>query len=213
MNDPLLNVRNFRANVSPYAISNVHLEIYNKDRCFIQGRSGSGKTTFLKALGGLLPSSGTVEHQPQIRLCYFSQRPVFLPGTVEDNLKIPFQFKINSHLLYDRNLIADWLEHLGFETSLLNKNCRSLSGGEGQIIHFLRGLQLSPSILLLDEPTSSLDPSRATLFENFLLHDWLGAEEDPSLSHVSKPPRAILMVSHDPSQVRRIANKIYSLDT
>src|SRR5262249_906755 len=86
---------------------------------------------------------------------------------------------------------------LGREPGFLAKSSRDLSGGESQLVGLVRALQLDPAVLLLDEPTASLDPATTRAVEG-LLEDWLDA--DPSA-------RALVWVSHDADQVRRMTDR------
>jgi putative ABC transport system ATP-binding protein len=128
---------------------------------------------------------------------YLHQRPALFEGSVEANLHYPFSLKANRGLSYDGNRILDMLGSVGRTVSFLDKSSRDLSGGETQVVALLRALQLDPSILLLDEPTTSLDRATAEAIEN-LIHQWL--TEAPA-------NRAFLWVTHDSRQARRIADK------
>jgi putative ABC transport system ATP-binding protein len=103
---------------------------------------------------------------------------------------------VNRSLFFDKDRILDLLESVRRTASFLEKSIRDLSGGEAQIVALLRALQLNPSILLLDEPTTSLDERTERAIEN-LLRQW-----------VSEAPanRASLWVTHDSDQARRIAD-------
>jgi putative ABC transport system ATP-binding protein len=128
---------------------------------------------------------------------YLHQRPSLFEGSIEANLRYPFSFKVNQALSFDRNRILDLLGSVGRTPAFLEKTSRDLSGGETQVVALLRALQLHPSILLLDEPTTSLDEATAEAIEN-LIHQWLA--ESPA-------NRAFLWVTHDTYQARRIADR------
>jgi putative ABC transport system ATP-binding protein len=88
-----------------------------------------------------------------------------------------------------------WLERLGRPPSFLDLEASHLSGGEAQLMALLRALQLDPDVLLLDEPTASLDAATTERVEQ-LLRRWL-----------AEAPRACLLVSHDGAQLRRLAGR------
>ena len=140
----------------------------------IKGPSGAGKTTFLRLINRLEePVSGIIRFKgkpldayppPQLRhsLLLIQQTPTVVDGSVEDNLLLPFSFKNNSHLKRPRR---EKIEHLLAEVHLqdvrMNDHAMTLSVGQIQRLCLVRGLLLSPEILLLDEPTSALDPESA----------------------------------------------------
>jgi putative ABC transport system ATP-binding protein len=126
---------------------------------------------------------------------YLHQRPALLEGSVEMNLRLPFALKLNSSRSFDADRILDLLKSADRPVSFLDQSSRDLSGGEAQIVALLRALQLDPSILLLDEPTTSLDAVTAHAIEEIILR-WVS--ESPG-------QRAFLWVSHDSNQVRRVA--------
>jgi putative ABC transport system ATP-binding protein len=128
---------------------------------------------------------------------YLHQRPALLGGSVEDNLQHPFSLKIHRGKRFDRERILDLLDSLGRGASFLDKSSRDLSGGEAQIVALVRVIQLDPSVLLLDEPTASLDEGTVLAIEG-LVGGWL--EEAPAT-------RALVWVSHDLEQARRVATR------
>jgi putative ABC transport system ATP-binding protein len=116
---------------------------------------------------------------------------------VEANLRYPFSLGLNHGRSFDKNRILDLLESVGRAPTFVEKSSRDLSGGEVQIVALLRALQFDPSILLLDEPTASLDETTARAIEELLRRWLLEAPAD----------RAFLWVSHDSDQVRRVAGR------
>lgn len=176
------------------------------DRHCLIGPSGSGKTRLMKSLVNLddpeilksrAPVLGSPNSTKSLAL-YVPQKPFFTPGTVIENLKLPFQFRKNSDRNFSEVRTSQLLESLGFSSDYLNKEALQLSGGEAQIIHLIRSLQLDPQYLLLDEPTASLDPQRTLMVENLLM-GW------------SESSRGFLMTSHNPDQVRRLATHVIAL--
>ena len=179
------------------------------DRLAVIGPSGAGKTLLLRALAMLDPlDEGILQWKgrrisgmdvPAYRreVIYLHQRPALVQGSVETNLRYPFTLGVNRRSSFDKNRILDLLESVGRMASFLEKSSRDLSGGEAQVVALLRALQFDPSILLLDEPTTSLDLGTARAIEELLLR-WLS--EAPA-------ERAFLWVSHDSDQVRRVADR------
>jgi putative ABC transport system ATP-binding protein len=179
------------------------------ERLGVLGPSGAGKTVLLRAMARLDPlDEGSIHWQGRVvqgeavpdyrkRVVYLHQRPALLEGTVEDNLRYPFTLRAHRDRAFDPARAEDLLARLGREAGFLAKASRDLSGGESQLVGLIRAIQLDPAVLLLDEPTASLDPPTARAVEG-LLDDWLAA--DPA-------GRALVWVSHDADQARRMTGR------
>jgi putative ABC transport system ATP-binding protein len=133
------------------------------------------------------------------RVMYLPQRAIAFEGTVQDNLKQVFDLGAYRQRQFDPAIIQTWLTRLGRGPEFLKLNGARLSGGEAQILALLRALQLDPQVLLLDEPTASLDATTTAQVEA-LLHDWL-----------QSPNRACLLTSHDTDQIRRVTYRQINL--
>jgi putative ABC transport system ATP-binding protein len=192
-----------------WLIRGVSLSVGFGERLGVLGPSGAGKTVLLRAIARLDPLDegairwngqevrGEVVPDYRKRVIYLHQRPALLEGTVEDNLRHPFSLKAHRERAFDPQLAEDLLARLGREPGFLPKSSRDLSGGESQLVGLIRALQLDPAVLLLDEPTASLDPATTGTVEG-LLDDWLAAE--PSR-------RALVWVSHNADQARRMTGR------
>jgi putative ABC transport system ATP-binding protein len=179
------------------------------DQVALTGPSGSGKSVFLRAVALLdaLDSGRIAWHgQPVERalipryrrnVAYIRQRPAILDGTVEDNLRYPFSLKAYRDVRFDRARAASLAAQAGRGEDFLDKRATDLSGGEAQIAALIRVLQLAPEVLLLDEPTASLDPESSHAIEG-LVQTWFGAGETP---------RASVWISHDSAQARRMSRR------
>jgi putative ABC transport system ATP-binding protein len=179
------------------------------DRVAISGASGSGKSVFLRALALLDPldAGRIVWHGapvaraaiPRYRrsVAYIRQRPALLDGTVEDNLRYPFELRAYRDTRFDREKAADLVAQAGRAGDFLDKRASELSGGEAQITALIRVLQLAPEVLLLDEPTASLDPESSHAIEG-LVRAWFDADR---CAHAS------IWVSHDPAQAARMSER------
>ncbi len=179
------------------------------ERMALTGPSGSGKTALLLVLAGLLEASeGDIRldgksidqwPMPLYRSCvgYLPQRPVLDEDAgVEEVLALPFEYRIHRQRSYPRDRVVAWLEALGRGRDFLDRRVRSLSGGEQQLAALLRLLAVSPPLLLLDEPTASMDADISRQAET-LLEQWRREEKD----------RGWLWVSHNADQVKRIADR------
>lgn len=190
------------------AIKGVCLNVSDKEYLGIIGPNGGGKSTLLKAILGLVPlSSGAVRiygdnthrnrtfigYVPQFALLNrkfpISLFEVVLTGRLKQGLS-PF-FRYSSE---DKDTAYSLLERVGI-ASLANRQISELSGGEFQKILIARALATNPKLLLLDEPTASVDVrSREQIYS-------LLAELNKSMT--------IILVTHDllavSSQVNRLA--------
>lgn len=192
-----------------WLLRGICLEVRPGDRLALTGPSGSGKTVLLRALAALDPhDEGSLEWEggplhgeaiPAYRkeVIYLHQRPALFEGDVEDNLRQPFALAAHRGKRFDRSRVVDFLRALKRDESFLEKPTRDLSGGEAQIVALLRCIQLDPRILLLDEPTASLDRSTAEAAEA-LLHRW---QSEGSAG------RTLIWVSHDLDQSRRVSDR------
>ena len=223
--------------------SKINLHLAPGDKLALSGSSGSGKSLLLRTLAGLdviesAPSgeTGTINfdgislhnwEMPEYRtkVSYIPQNPVFFDETVETNLKRAFQLKAHQHRRYDQKQILAWLEQFSLPTAagnssvvgdyseFLQRPAKDLSGGEAQITALLRVLQLEPQVLLLDEPTASLDAVLTGRFEN-LLEKWQKKLPDSnSDTENTKPQRAWIWVSHNPDQLQRMCRNMFSLES
>jgi putative ABC transport system ATP-binding protein len=189
-----------------WLLRGVCIDVHPGERLALTGPSGSGKTVLLRALAYLDPhDEGSIEWKgrplrgdaiPAFRreVVYLHQRPALFEGTVEDNLRYPFTLKAHQGKRFDRGRAAGMLANLKRDEKFLEKSSRDLSGGEAQIVALIRCLQLDPTILLLDEPTASLDQATAEAGES-LLDRW--QREKPC-------ERGLIWVSHDLEQAERM---------
>jgi putative ABC transport system ATP-binding protein len=191
------------------------------DRVAITGPSGSGKSVFLRALALLDPlASGQIRWRgkpvartaiPHYRrnVAYIRQRPAMLDGTVEDNLRYPYSLHAYRDVRFDRARAAELAALAGRDADFLARPASELSGGEAQIAALIRVLQLAPEVLLLDEPTASLDPASTRAIEG-LVRTWYdsgGGSSAGGGNNADGAGHASIWVSHDPAQAARMSDR------
>jgi putative ABC transport system ATP-binding protein len=210
---PLLEAREIgrrATGTDDWLLRNVSVTLNGGDRIAVLGPSGSGKTLLLRALAMLDPvDAGSVVWHGEVpsgaavppfrsRVVYVHQRPALVSGTVEENLKWPFQLRQHSDKHYRRDQVVTLLNGVGRDAGFLAKRHHELSGGETQIVALVRALQLDPQILLLDEPTAALDGGTTARIERWLC-DWLA--QQPAT-------RAQCWITHDNDQANRVATRV-----
>jgi putative ABC transport system ATP-binding protein len=183
----------------------VSAEIHS-DATAIVGPSGSGKSTLLRLLDRLAdPDTGTISYRDRPLAAYdplelrrevslVPQLPSLLEGTVASNLSYAADLA-GKGLDTERSLGL-----AGLDAGFAERDVAKLSVGEQQRVMLARALAQEPDVLLLDEPTSALDHVARDAIEATLLR--LRGELDI----------ALIVVSHDPEQARRLAERAVRLE-
>ena len=138
------------------ALDDVSLDVPDRGVLAVTGPSGCGKSTLLLVLAGLLePTSGAVRGPARDRIAWLPQRPVFVTGTVADNLRLAVPEATDEQLLAA-------LEKVAFRVDLdtaLGEDGTTLSAGERARLALARVVLAERPYVLLDEPTAHLDPA------------------------------------------------------
>ncbi len=173
----------------------------------IIGYSGVGKTTLLKILAGLaVPTAGVLKYNNNRitpdNMAYLRknatmifQTPLFLRGDVFTNIAYGLRIRKTPEAKIEER-VENVLETVRLP-GLAHRDTKDLSGGEQQRVALARALVLDPEVLLLDEPTSNLDPGNASI-----INDVLREESDS---------RVIVIATHDLPQVSRLADRVLYL--
>lgn len=168
----------------------------------IMGPNGAGKTQLLRLLAGLAhPDSGKVtfawpDAPEKHRIALVFQRPVLLRRSTLGNLTHALaQYGVPRNR---RAVRALQLLEFGGLTDRARTPARALSGGEQQRLALVRALGAAPDLLLLDEPTSNLDPRSTAAIEALILR-------------ATAQGVRVILVTHDVGQARRLANDILFL--
>src|SRR6056297_43760 len=165
----------------------------------IMGPNGAGKSLLLKLLHGLVSQSGgridwngRTPAEVIARQALVFQKPVLLRRSVAAN--VDFVLKARGK---DRARCGALLAHVGLSHKAAQP-ARLLSGGEAQRLALARALATDPQVLLLDEPTASLDPASVLAIEGIV---------DAARGRGVK----IVFVTHDVGQARRMADDVVFL--
>jgi len=153
---------------STLILKNINLTVNKGDKILLKGESGSGKSTLIKAMllfeqfkGELFYNNDAITKdnlwQYRRQSIYISQTLPDLDDKVRDFLRIPYTFKFNKSLTFNKDKMHELLEKLNFSPDVVEKNFSELSGGEKQRMVILQMLLLDKPIYFLDEVTSALD--------------------------------------------------------
>ncbi len=153
------------------------------EKMVIAGRSGCGKTTMLHALLGFVHyCQGTIsiDGKPLLKnnisfireiTSYMPQDTVFPMVSVKSLLFDPFRWNKNKAGVQSNQKIHQFLQRLKLPENILEKELNEISGGQKQRLLLLSILLLNKKILILDEPTSSLDEEISNEIKKYLIHE------------------------------------------
>lgn len=180
------------------ALSGCSLRIKAGERLALVGANGSGKSTLLRTLNGLVwPSAGSFQHDVQLRQAMLFQRPYMLRASVLNNVALGLWLGgVRWKEAKVQALAA--LERVGLE-DLATRNAKALSGGQQQRVALARAWALKPQVLLLDEPTASLDPTAKREVERLM-------------AEFADAGMTLIFSSHNLGQVKRLASRVIYLE-
>jgi NitT/TauT family transport system ATP-binding protein len=189
------------------ALANVDLEVGRGEFLAVLGPSGGGKTTLLKAIGGLLkPTAGTVtiggrapedaQRRKEIG-CVFQDSSLLPWRTVLQNIALPLEVN-RSQSRPDKGEPERLLETVGLR-EFRDFHPHQLSGGMRQRVALARSLVTDPAVLLMDEPLGSLDEITRTTMRYELLRVW----------EVSR--KTVVMVTHSIAEAVMMSDRVVVL--
>ncbi len=191
---PLLSVESLvSAHGGPF-----NLQLAAAECVAVVGRSGSGKSVFLRLVADLDPHAGEVRLDGRARsiwpapewrrqVVYQAAEPAWWAPTVRAHLRAP-----------DAPRLGPMLDRLGLAETLLDADITRLSTGERQRMALVRSFDAEPRVLLLDEPTASLDAASTLAVEALLAERLRGG-------------LAIVMVTHSREQAARAGHRLLEL--
>ena len=193
-----------------YALKDINLEIKKEEFIAVIGHTGSGKSTLIQHLNGLIkPTSGTI---------YFNDEDIYSEGYPLRELrgKVGICFQYPEHQLFETTILDDvcfgpmnfgktkeeateiavkCLKDVGLSEKLYQKSPFELSGGQKRRVAIAGILAMEPEYFILDEPTAGLDPNERIRFRNLI-------------SELSED-RLVLLSTHIVSDIEYIANEIW----
>ncbi|CCU77602.1 ABC transporter related [Halanaerobium saccharolyticum subsp. saccharolyticum DSM 6643] len=185
------------------------IELEEKMITAILGSSGGGKTTFLKLLNnmitadqGIIKYKGEeIENYDPVKLrrevVMLPQDPKIFKGTIKENFELTEEItgnKASKNLNYN-----DLLKKVSL-TQNIDDSADNLSGGEKQRLALARVMLLEPKVLLLDEPSSSLDKITEEKIINMVV------------DYAKENNRTLIMVTHSPEIAKKFADKIINIE-
>jgi tungstate transport system ATP-binding protein len=188
------------------ALKGVSLRMAAGERVALVGANGSGKSSLLRTLHGLVPpTQGQVTQAPGVRQAMLFQRPHMLRLSALNNVALG--------VWLDRSLALNWraskalalqaLHRVGLQ-AVAGQSARQLSGGQQQRLAMARAWVRQPDVLLLDEPTASLDPHAKREVEALMADFAAGPAPDK--------PLTLVWASHNLGQVKRLATRVIYLE-
>lgn len=193
-------------------LDDLSLQVSEGEFVTLLGPSGCGKTTLLKMINKLIPYDGgeiyvkgkSVEEWDTIELrrnigYVIQQIGLFPHMTIEDN--VGYVLSLQNQPRKDRyNKVAELIEMVGMDTTMLKRYPRELSGGQKQRVGVARALAADPDIILMDEPFGAVDEIART------------ALQDELKELQQKLNKTILFVTHDIQEALKLGTKIVLLN-
>jgi tungstate transport system ATP-binding protein len=186
----------------------IDLQICEGDVLCLIGPRGAGKTTLLRLLdllekpsGGELYFNGVnvtfserLRLQVRRRMSFVLQKPIVFSGSVRDNIAYGLKWRGEASKLVRKK--TEYILELVGIADYADREAKTLSGGEMQLVALARALVTEPEVLFLDEPTANLDPVSGAKIEAILAR------------LIESRKMTIVMATHDMAQGQRLANRI-----
>ena len=189
---------------SKKAVTNINFKINENEIIGLLGPNGCGKTTTIGMILGLLkPTSGQI----LINGVSLEKNKISLlhkMNFISPYIELPKKLKVKQNLivygkLYNVKNLEDQIDYLAKKlrlTELLNKVTGELSSGQKNRVSLAKALINDPTVLLLDEPTASLDPETGDFVRTFLEN------------YKKEKKISVLLASHNMDEVKRLCNSV-----
>lgn len=196
---PLVTLRGATVNFGEVtALRGVDLDLARGERLALIGANGSGKTTLLRLLHGFVRHEGTrTLHGAPPSVVMVFQRPFLLRLSVRANLRIALWLRGVPRAARTRRA-DDALARVGL-ADVASRVATTLSGGQQQRLALARAWALQPDLLLLDEPTASLDPAAKRDIEHLI-------------ERIADDGVTVVMSTHNLGQAKRHMRRVVYLD-
>ena len=182
------------------------LRVQAGERVALVGANGSGKSTLLRVLNGLAGTqAGGLHCDATLRQAMLFQRPHMLRTSAQNNVALALWLR-GTRWREARLKALTALQRVGLQ-DIAAQNARTLSGGQQQRVALARAWALRPDVLLLDEPTASLDPHAKREVEA-LMADFAASHGAAGPAH----PVTMVFSSHNLGQVKRLASRVIYLE-
>ncbi|APD07778.1 iron-chelate-transporting ATPase [Flavobacteriaceae bacterium UJ101] len=184
-------------------LKDINITIDNKGVYAILGPNGSGKTTLLKSILGLVtPQKGniTLNQKTILNDWKYRKHVAYLPQIAHfpEQLKVSELFKLIESLRKEKGIHLDTLIEKFEMQSFLNQRVNTLSGGMKQKVNIVSGLMFETPIIILDEPTTGLDPLTVSTLKEIIFEE-------------KKKGKTILLTSHIMSFVEEVSDELIFL--
>lgn len=184
-------------------INDISFKVADGEVLAIVGFSGSGKSTVLKLICGLIPfDSGEILTSEGDIAMVFQYSALFDSLTVADNISFALRERKKKKKKYTKDeikkIVSQKLELVGLK-GIENKFPSELSGGMQKRVSFARAIVTKPNTILYDEPTAGLDPMSSTLIEDYIV------------SLKREINAASIVVTHQMSTITRTADRVIML--
>ena len=184
-------------------IDDVSFKVNDRETLAIVGFSGSGKSTILKLISGLIEKDGgeIITSEGDIAMV-FQYSALFDSLDVADNISFALRERKDLRKLYTeeeiKDIVAQKLELVGLK-GIESLFPSELSGGMQKRVSFARAIVTNPNTILYDEPTAGLDPISSTLIEDYIVR----LKEETNA--------ASIVVTHQMSTITRTADRVIML--
>lgn len=184
-------------------LKDISFEVKDGETLAIVGFSGSGKSTILKIICGLLEAdSGTIKTSEGDVAMVFQYSALFDSLNIFDNISFALQERKDLRKKYSqedlKKIVEEKLKLVGLQ-GIENKFPSELSGGMQKRVSFARAIVTNPQTILYDEPTAGLDPISSTLIEDYIVRL-------KETTHASS-----IVVTHQMSTIMRTADQVLML--
>lgn len=163
----------------------------------ICGHNGSGKSTIAKILSGVIKDDSGKSHHTGLKAGYMNQTSMGFRMSVKNNLLLNSDKKLSRSANQER---ADMLLDMIGLSDIASKNASRLSGGQTQRMSLARTLMKDYELLILDEPTASLDKEASICAEDMILR------------YKERTGCTVIIITHSSEQARRLADMVIILE-